>query len=121
MGPDFLPTVVAYVVGTLTLIQLIKQVAQAWRGESTLAAPIDPKSALAAIGFGTVTICYFALLAYAILPFYISTTAFVIGATLIMARSIAWREVAVSAVTGIVLGVALQFVFTKVMIIDLPT
>ena len=120
VGPDFLPTVVALLVAALTLVQVVMHVARRWRsqpgGRSEVAAALG-----SALIFSAVTVAYVALLAFRMAPFFLLTAVFVMLTTLLLSPRFSWREAAMGLIIGLVLGVGLQYVFTQVLIIDLPT
>lgn len=121
IGPDVLPTAVALMVAGLTLLQVVLQIA---RGSQPL-PDADPRimapELLRGLVFAAVTIAYVALLASRLAPFWVATAVFVAAATLIMARPPNWRDAILGAVIGVILGAGLQFVFTTILVIDLPT
>lgn len=122
VGPDFLPTVVACMVAGLTLLQVVVQVARARRGTGDhVAAPLAAGDVATGLVFGVATAGYVLALALRIAPFWASTMVFVALATLLVARRLDWRDGALGVVIGLVLGIVLQLIFTKVLVIDLPT
>lgn len=122
VGPDFLPTVVACMVAGLTLVQVVLQVVRQLRGDrGHVAAPLATGDIATGLVFGAATAAYVLVLALRVAPFYLSTMIFVTIATLLVARRFEWRDVAMGAVIGLLLGIFLQLIFTKVLVIDLPT
>lgn len=122
VGPDFLPTVVAGLVAALTLLQMGVQVARQVRGkESETSEPIAGSDAFVGLVFAAVTTVFVTTLALRLVPFWAATAVFVTVATLLLARTITRRDLVLSISIGIGLGVALQLIFTRILIIDLPT
>jgi len=122
IGPDVLPTAVALIVAGLTLVQAMHQILRG-TGTSLPAAsePIAWGELLRGLAFGVATVAYVALLAWRLAPFWVATAAFVAMTTLIMANPRSWRDAAAGAGIGAGLGIFLQLVFTRVLVIDLPT
>lgn len=122
VGPDFLPTVVAYLVGALTLLQILVQVVKARRGEDEASVPAI---GLNDVGFGflfsATTGLYVATLNFRLVPYFLATAIFVTLATLMLTRRLSLRDAGTGAVIGLVLGIVLQYIFTHVLVIDLPT
>lgn len=122
VGPDFLPTVVALLVATLTLLQVVVHVVQR-RNTPTPAETQGVRigAVVSGVVFSAVTIAYVAVLALEVAPFFLATTVFVGATTSLLSRPFTWRDIAFGLAIGLVLGVGLQYVFTQVLIIDLPT
>lgn len=123
VGPDFLPTVVAELVAALTLVQMAVQVARRFGGKDAegAAAPIAASDAVVGLIFAAVTTVFVTVLALRLIPFWTATAVFVTATTLLLSRTITRRDMLLSVAVGIGLGVALQLIFTRVLIIDLPT
>ena len=123
IGPDVLPTAVALIVGALTLFQIVLQIVRGPQADAAAAAvaPIRWPELARGAAFAVLTVGYVALLASRNVPFWAATALFVTAATLIMARPPNWSNALAGAVIGVVLGVALQLIFTRVLVIDLPT
>ena len=118
VGPDFLPSAVATIVGFLVLLQI------GFQTMHNLRHPPPPlkvdfnvvrKTAL----FSITTAVFVAALAYHILPLYLASSAFVASATVLLSQRPSWRDVLFGVLSGLVLGVILQFVFTQILYIDL--
>jgi len=122
VGPDFLPTTVAWIVAALTLVQVVRQVIQQRRlPVQDSVEPLEQADILTGLLFGVVTAAYVLVLAYRLAPFYLLTAVFITLATLLISRRFDWRDALTGIVLGVVLGIILQLIFTRVLVIDLPT
>jgi hypothetical protein len=122
VGPDFLPTTVAGLVAALTLVQIVVHIAsQLRRTYQATGEPISLVNAVVGLVFIAFTAVYVTVLSYRAAPFWLATTVFIIVLTLLLSREITWRDLALSLVIGLGMGLFLQFVFTRILIIDLPT
>lgn len=123
VGPDFLPTLVAGLVAALTLLQMAVQVTRQISGkdEGGISEPIAASDVVVGLVFAAVTTTFVTVLALRLVPFWVATAIFIIAATLLLSRTITRRDILLSVVIGVGLGVALQLIFTRVLIIDLPT
>lgn len=122
VGPDFLPTTVATIVAALTLLQIIVQVAKHLRrAHEDSGEPISLANAVVGLVFIAFTAVYVTVLSYRLVPFWAATTGFIVVLTLLLSRAISWRDFALSLAIGLGMGVGLQFIFTRILIIDLPT
>tara|TARA_R110000868_G_scaffold26691_15_gene102559 strand:- start:1904 stop:2410 length:507 start_codon:yes stop_codon:yes gene_type:complete len=118
VGPDFLPSAVAVLVGLLVFLQIGFQVLRNLRQPPPplmVDLAIVRKTAL----FSITTALFVAALVYHILPLYLASSAFVACATLLLSHRPDWRDVLYGVVSGLVLGAVLQYVFTQILYIDL--
>ena len=118
VGPDFFPTALALIVGALTAIQIAMVVAGR---EDPDALPGKPDATMlrnAAI-FMVVTIAYVMVLSQRMAPLFLATSVFMAFTTPLLSHRASWRDGAVGAVIGLILGGVLQFVFTQIVVIDL--
>src|SRR5690606_14048489 len=89
VGPDFLPTAVAWIVGSLTVCQILVHLVGWRRGRPDLGQHSPTETAtgrLVAAAFGLVTIVYAAALSNELLPFYAATAAYLLVSTMLLAR-----------------------------------
>lgn len=121
IGPDVLPTAVALIVAGLTLLQVVVQIARGGHALPDADPRIMAPELLRGLIFAAVTIAYVVVLASRLVPFWLATAVFVAVTTLIMARPPNGRDAILGAVIGVILGAGLQFVFTTILVIDLPT
>lgn len=121
VGPDFLPTTVAWIVAVLTALQVVVHLV-GWRRGQAPAAPTGETAAgwLIAVVFGGLTVVYAGVLSNELAPFYLATAVYLLACTVLLARRLSWKDVAGGAVLGILMGVGLQLLFTRVFVIDLP-
>lgn len=120
VGPDFFPTALALIVAALTAIQIAVVIAGR---EDPDALPGKPDGAMlrnAAI-FIVVTIVYVVVLAQRAAPLFLATGVFMAFTTPLLSHRAGWRDAALGAVIGLILGSVLQFVFTQILVIDLSS
>nr|WP_306269405.1 tripartite tricarboxylate transporter TctB family protein [Pararhizobium sp. IMCC3301] len=118
VGPDFLPSAVAILVGLLVLVQIGFQLRRNLRQPPPplmVDSAIVRKTAL----FSIATALFVAALVYHILPLYLASGAFVACATLLLSHRPGWRDAVYGVVSGLILGAVLQYVFTQILYIDL--
>lgn len=123
VGPDFLPSSVAWIVALLVTIQIVVHILGWRKGAPDTAVVSSTETAtgrvLAAI-FSALTVLYAVVLSNEFAPFYLATAIYLTVCTVLLSRRFNWRDLAVGAVVGLVMGVGLQWLFTNVFIIDLP-
>lgn len=119
IGPDVLPAATAGIVAALVLLQIAVQVAKALR-DPPPAVRIDPLALRNGVIFTVATILFVTIVAQGWLPFALATSAFMTVTTMLLSNRIHWRDAVFGASIGLALGVVLQFVFTRVLFIDLP-
>jgi len=119
VGPDLLPTAVAVIVAALTLVQVVVQIATR---DSTdhAGSRIDRAGVINGLVFCLATILYVAVLAWQIVPFYLATCGFMAVTTALLSQGALARNALLGAGIGLGLGLFLQFIFTQVLVIDLP-
>ena len=120
VGPDFLPTVVALLVAGLVLLQVAVEL-MSRSGEEQPQSRTDPAALRNTIIFCVVTTTYLLLLAYQLAPLYLATCGYMACTTPLLAHKLNWRDAMLGAIVGLVLGGVLQYVFTQIVIIDLPS
>ncbi|WP_306119070.1 MULTISPECIES: tripartite tricarboxylate transporter TctB family protein [unclassified Roseitalea] len=119
VGPDLLPTAVATIVAALTALQIVVHVARR-RWEPDSGPGVDTVGLRNGAIFALATLGYVAALASRQIPFFVATCAFMAVATALLSQHNRWRDAALGAAIGLGLGLFLQFIFTQVLIIDLP-
>ena len=118
VGPDFLPTAVAVIVGLMVLVQIVRQVVGNVR-QARSPLVVNFAAWRKAVIFSLVMMLVVAVLAYHILPLYLASSAFVACTTVLISDRPSWRDVLYGLVSGLVLGAVLQYVFTEILFIDL--
>ena len=121
VGPDFLPTAVSYMVGALTLLQIVIQVTGGWRSKAQPQPFRMGRPVWTGLIFCAVTAVYVALLAHRVIPYAPATAVFIIFATLMLAERPTWRDAGLGAAIGLAMGFGSQYIFTTILGIDLPT
>ncbi len=119
VGPDLLPTVTAGIVAALTVLQIGAEVLRARR---TPPPPIriDPLVLRNLALFGAATTLFVVAVARGWLPFALATCVFITFNTMLLSNRLNARDAAIGAASGLALGIVLQFMFTRVLFIDLP-
>lgn len=121
VGPDFLPTAVSWIVAALTLLQVVVQIAGGWRSDAAPEPLRFGRPVWTGLIFAAVTVAYVSLLAFHVMPYAFATAAFVTIATFMLSDRPGWRDLVLGATIGLALGFGLQYIFTHIVIIDLPT
>jgi len=119
VGPDLLPTITAAIVAVLVIIQIVVQVIRSVRGPLP-GITIDPAAVRNGAVFTAATALFVVAVARGWLPFALATCVFMAINTMLLSNRLHWRDAAVGAASGLALGIVLQFMFTRVLFIDLP-
>ncbi|MCR9135137.1 MAG: tripartite tricarboxylate transporter TctB family protein [Alphaproteobacteria bacterium] len=119
IGPDVLPAATAGIVALLVLLQVALQVVRTLRNPPP-PVRIDPEVVRNGVIFTVATILFVTIVAQGWLPFALATSAFMTVTTMLLSNRIHWRDAVFGASIGLALGVVLQFVFTRILFIDLP-
>lgn len=120
VGPDLFPTALALIVGGLTFVQIAVELLG--KGDpAALPGRPDWQMMRSTLIFFAATAIYVFLLAQRLAPLYLATCAFMACTTALLSHRPDWRDVALGAAIGLGLGGVLQFVFTRILVIDLPS
>lgn len=118
VGPDKIPLVVISVILVLSILEIGRKFIHLER-DIEVSAP--PGARVPAALFIVATLVYVAILANAILPYSYATAAYFCVTSLIIVSKITVREIGVAIGAGLAVGLSLQYLFTEIFIIDLPT
>lgn len=123
IGPDALPQAMAIIVLVLALAQLIIIFVTQIRNSVVETSGFDPEklvNAGYAVAFCALTAIYVYSLQSGFAPFFVLTVAYLVLGTVIMSQSATRQSIMIGAISGLVLGVGLQFIFTQILNVDLP-
>jgi len=120
VGPDFLPTVVALLVAGLVLLEIAMELTSRSGGDQPTSKP-DPSALRNTLIFCVATTAYLLLLAYQLTPLFLATCGYMACTTPLLAHRLNWRDALLGAIVGLILGGVLQYVFTQIVVIDLPS
>jgi len=118
IGPDFFPTALAVIVGALTLLQIILSIAGRDRGDPSPGSP-DRAMLRNSVIFFAATGLYVLVLSQRWAPLFLATSGFMACTMPLIAHRLNWRDAGLGAVIGLGLGLVLEIVFTRIVIIDL--
>ncbi|NRA21832.1 MAG: tripartite tricarboxylate transporter TctB family protein [Oceanospirillaceae bacterium] len=119
VGPDLIPLTVAYVVAALTLLQLVVESRKMDFAGRQMNGDIGFRP-IPCLLFCCLSGLYVLSLANAWAPFYLATFVFITLATLTITAGASKRDVVIGMLIGLGVGALLQFVFTQILVIDLP-
>lgn len=119
VGAARLPMTVAIAILLLIVFRAVAEYRSAGteQGESQgdFVWPVIPTAFVATI------FAYVALLAYEVLPFFALTGVFTMVVVQLIAHRLSWRLSGVSLAIGLAFGYGVQVIFTKFLVLDLPT
>ena len=119
IGPEILPTTTSVLVGALVILQIVLQVRRA-RSDPPAPVRLDPVILRNLAVFTASTILFVLTVAQGWLPFALATCGFITVTTMLLSNRIDKRDAIIGAVSGLVLGIVLQVMFTYVLFVDLP-
>jgi hypothetical protein len=118
LGPAPVPRAVALIVIGLSLVVMGSALGRRRSGAIPPPPPYVPRPLDAAAILG-LTVLYVALMGLGLLRFSIATTAFVTLSILLLDR-FRVRSLPLALGLGLILGFGLQYIFTKILVVDLP-
>jgi hypothetical protein len=122
VGPELIPKVIIGLIAALVFLQIFLDILRNGTVVSTVEEEgVSVSTRVAAFLFIAVTISYLLLLALSPLPYFLSTALFFAGASLTIVGQINVKELAYAVGVGLLIGGFLQFLFTQIFVIDLPT